>query len=106
MAQANGASSFTQNGAPSKFVNTEGEAGGLGLGADVSQVWNGPVRKEDKEVAINMLPNTDNHNCDGCGKDITGVSAPHKDPQALGELVCFGMSGFVSRDVVQEGCLL
>lgn len=76
MAHANGNSALTHNGAPSKFSNKEDEeAGGLGRGADVSEVWRGAATIEDKEAAINMLPNTDNHSCDGCGKDITGVSS-------------------------------
>lgn len=52
-------------------------AGREGRGRDVAAMLalGGTASKEDREAAINMLPNTDLtiHSCDACNKDITGV---------------------------------
>lgn len=83
MAQANG-DSTSNCGSPSPVKLAAGGGGneptsgrGSSRARDVAAMRAlGPASKEDREAAINMLPNIDLaiHSCDACNKDITGVS--------------------------------
>lgn len=73
MAQANGDSTSNCGSSAVKLGGGEQAAGRARDFAAMRAL--GPASKEDREAAINMLPNADPtiHSCDACNKDITGV---------------------------------
>ena len=81
MARANGDATSPNCGGGAKLVGggCEGTqtAGKEGRGRDFASLraMGVAASKEDREAAINMLPNADPtiHSCDACNKDITGV---------------------------------
>ena len=78
MAQANGDSTPNCGSPPSKLAVGGEQAAGRARGVAAMRAL-GPISQEDREAAINMLPNADPtiHSCDACNKDITGVRKGH-----------------------------
>lgn len=80
MAQANGDSTPNCGSPPGKLAGGGEQAAGRARDVAAMRAL-GPASQEDREAAINMLPNADPtiHSCDACNKDITGV---RKRPRA------------------------